>query len=76
MKTMTIRVNWHQEKVSENKLVRIHDIQNHKDECRFNQMVDFTEFPDENYANSTIKGKGMKGYKRCEHCMDGKVILY
>ena len=72
-----IRVNWHQESIASDKLIRAHQItQPQPAGCRFSEMNpgQFSDFPSVGAAEQAMRNGVRTQYKRCVHCWDNEVV--
>lgn len=71
---MTLRVNWRQGRIAQDKLVRVHRCTTSQPQgCQFGPMVDFKDFQNETLAKRAMGLRGFSEYKRCKHCWDNTV---
>ncbi len=72
---MGYRVNWKIEEFYTDSLIRIHRIFSQQPKaCGFERMEDFSDFETEEEAAKEIRKRGIKKYRHCEFCWDGRVV--
>jgi len=71
-----IRVNWNQESISSDHLIRAHQIrQPQHARCRFTEMnpAEYSDYPTVAAAEQAMRNGIRTSYKRCIHCWDNQV---